>query len=57
MYKNFLGLWENPFNVTPDPCYFHATQYAKEAFACLTCGIQNRKGFITLTSEVGTGKT
>lgn len=57
MYKNFFGLRENPFNVTPDPRYLYATQYAKEAFACLTYGIQNRKGFITLTGEVGTGKT
>src|ERR1700730_17197060 len=54
MYKKFFGLKENPFNVTPDPRLRHHTQ---EALACLTYGIETRKGFIPLTGEVGTGKT
>src|SRR5947208_555710 len=29
----------------------------EEALACLTYGIQSRKGFVLLTGEVGTGKT
>jgi len=33
------------------------TNQAREALAALTYGIQNRKGFILLTGEVGTGKT
>lgn len=57
MYKKFFGLRENPFNVNPDPRYLYMTSHAQEALACLTYGIQNRKGFVMLTGEVGTGKT
>jgi type II secretory pathway predicted ATPase ExeA len=57
MYKNFFGLRENPFNVNPDPRFLHLTSRTQEALNQLTYGIQNRKGFILLTGEVGTGKT
>ena len=57
MYKSFFGLKENPFNVNPDPRYLFLTQHIQEALACLTYGIETRKGFILLTGEVGTGKT
>ena len=57
MYKRFFGLKENPFNVNPDPRYLVMTRYAEEALACLTYGVESRKGFILQTGEVGTGKT
>jgi general secretion pathway protein A len=57
MYKKFFGLKENPFNVNPDPRYLFLTNHTQEALACLTYGIETRKGFILLTGEVGTGKT
>src|SRR5256885_6436625 len=57
MYKKFFGLKENPFNVNPDPRYLFLTHNTQEALACLTYGIETRKGFIMLTGEVGTGKT
>jgi general secretion pathway protein A len=57
MYKSFFGLKENPFNVNPDPRFLFLTQQIEEALAGLMYGIQTRKGFITLTGEVGTGKT
>ncbi|MDE3179622.1 MAG: AAA family ATPase [Acidobacteriota bacterium] len=57
MFKKFFGLRENPFNVNPDPRYLFVTPHTEEALSCLTYGIQNRKGFILLTGEVGTGKT
>lgn len=57
MYKKHFGLRENPFNVNPDPRYLFLTRHTEEAMACLTYGIQSRKGFILLTGEVGTGKT
>jgi general secretion pathway protein A len=57
MYQRFFGLRENPFNVNPDPRYLVLTRHIQEALAGLTYGIQNRKGFILLTGEVGTGKT
>lgn len=57
MYKRFFGLKANPFNVNPDPRFLYLTEHARETLACLTYGIQMRKGFILLTGEVGTGKT
>ncbi len=57
MYQRFFGLKESPFNVNPDPRYLFLTRQIQEALAGLTYGIQNRKGFILLTGEVGTGKT
>ena len=57
MYKNFFGLKEHPFNANPDPRYLFLTREIQEALAGLAYGIKNRKGFILLTGEVGTGKT
>ena len=57
MYKSFFGLRENPFNVNPDPRFLVLTKQIEEALTGLMYGIQTRKGFVTLTGEVGTGKT
>jgi type II secretory pathway predicted ATPase ExeA len=57
MYKSFFGLKENPFNVNPDPRYLFFTKQIEETLTGLMYGIQTHKGFITLTGEVGTGKT
>jgi general secretion pathway protein A len=57
MYKAFFGLKDNPFNVNPDPRYLFMTKEVEEALSSLMYGIQTRKGIITLTGEVGTGKT
>lgn len=57
MYKNFFGLRENPFNINPDPRFLYLTPHTQEALDQLTYGVQNRKGCILLTGEVGTGKT
>lgn len=57
MYKKFFGLRDNPFNVNPDPRFLCLTLQTQRALAELTYGIQNRKGLILLTGEVGTGKT
>lgn len=57
MYQHFFNLQGNPFGANPDPRYLYLTRDAQEALACLTYGIQARKGFIALSGEVGTGKT
>ncbi len=57
MYKNFFGLKENPFSVSPDPRFLCLTNATEEASSALMYGVRARKGFITLTGEVGTGKT
>ena len=57
MYRKFFGLRSSPFNVNPDPRFLFLTKHVRESLACLTYGIRQRKGFILLTGEVGTGKT
>jgi general secretion pathway protein A len=57
MYENFYKLTVKPFNVTPDPRFLFLSESHKEALANLLYGIQERKGFVLLTGEVGTGKT
>ena len=57
MYKKFFGLRDNPFNVNPDPRFLVLTKEIEETLTGLMYGIQTRKGFVTLTGEVGTGKT
>src|SRR5215469_11311161 len=57
MYREHFGLRVNPFNVNPDPRFLLLTKEMREALAVLTYGVQERKGFMLLTGEVGTGKT
>lgn len=57
MFEKFFGLTENPFNLTPDPKYLYLSGIHKEAIAHLRYGINERKGFVLLTGEVGAGKT
>jgi len=57
MYLKFFGLAEKPFELTPDPRFLFLTPGHREALAQLTYGVQEQKGFILITGEVGTGKT
>ncbi|MBI4609194.1 MAG: AAA family ATPase [Candidatus Rokubacteria bacterium] len=57
MYLEFFGLKAKPFNNTPDPKFLYLTPGHREALAHLVYGVQEQKGFIVLTGEVGTGKT
>jgi general secretion pathway protein A len=57
MYLEFFGFSEQPFNITPDPRFLYYSSRHREAFDHLTYGIESRKGFISLTGEVGAGKT
>jgi general secretion pathway protein A len=57
MYKNFYNLTRNPFDLSPDPTCFVATERHNEALAALYYGIVRHKGVVVVTGEVGTGKT
>jgi len=57
MYTQYYGLSENPFSMTPDPRFLYFTEAHREALAALVYGIKERKGFVALTGEAGTGKT
>lgn len=57
MYEKFFYLKENPFNITPDPKFLYMSKKHQEALDLLFFGISQRKGFLMLSGEVGTGKT
>ena len=57
MYCPFFGLQEKPFSITPDPRFLFLSPSHQEALGHLLYGIEERKGFISVTGEVGTGKT
>lgn len=57
MYLDFYGFDREPFHITPDPEFLYLSPSHKEAFATVVYGVEQRKGFVALTGEVGTGKT
>lgn len=57
MYNKFFGLAEAPFNITPDSRFLFLSRRHREALGALVYGIRERKGFILLTGEIGSGKT
>ena len=57
MYTEFYGLVERPFELTPDQRYLYLSAHHREALAHLTYGVEERKGFVQLTGEVGTGSS
>lgn len=57
MYHKYYKFKDAPFNVTADPDFFFSSDCHREAISALAYGIDQRKGIIVLTGEVGTGKT
>ena len=57
MYTSFYNFSEKPFNLTPDPKFLYYTPSHREALASMIYGINERRGFVAITGEVGTGKT
>ena len=57
MYLEYLGLREKPFSITSDPSFLYLSRKHREALSHMVYGIRERKGFIEITGEIGTGKT
>lgn len=57
MYEAFYGLKEKPFNLNPDPDYLYMSPGHENAYTHLEYAIQESKGFVVVTGEVGSGKT
>src|SRR3989442_3036849 len=57
MYLTFYGLEEMPFSASPDPKFLYLTPGHREALAQLVYSVQENRGFLVMTGEVGTGKT
>ncbi len=57
MYNKFYGFKESPFNLTPNSRFFFASRKHAEALDSLVYAINQRKGFVVITGEIGSGKT
>jgi general secretion pathway protein A len=57
MYENFFGLTCSPFQLSPDPFFLYSSERSKDALVSISDAVRERKGFVVLTGEVGTGKT
>lgn len=57
MYLDFYKLKEFPFSITCDERFFYESSIHAEALANMIYTVQQRKGMVLVTGEVGTGKT
>ena len=57
MYLTHYNLLIKPFETNPDPKFLWLSDKHKEALASLKYGVQENKGFLLLTGDIGTGKT
>ncbi len=57
MYERYFGFKERPFRLVPDPAYLFLSRSHQEAMAHLVYTVEAGEGFVSLTGEVGTGKT
>jgi general secretion pathway protein A len=57
MYNEFYGCSEKPFEITLDPKFLYLTSSHRKALDAMMKDIKSRQGFISITGEVGTGKT
>lgn len=57
MYLDFYRLREYPFSITCDERFFYESAIHAEALANMVYAVQQRKGMVLVTGEVGAGKT
>jgi len=57
MYREFFGLTDRAFSITPDIRYMYLGKQYEHALDTIMYAVNQRFGFSMLTGEVGTGKT
>ncbi len=57
MYLQHYNFQHLPFRNTPDPRFFYETPRHNEALANLIYAVEQRRGFVLLSGEIGSGKT
>ena len=57
MYTWFYGFSEEPFNVNPEPKFLLLTETHRQALDSMVEGIKERRGFIAILGELGSGKS
>lgn len=56
-YLDYFGFECMPFNNTPDSHFYFPTQKHEEALSRLLYAISERKGFVMISGEIGSGKS
>jgi general secretion pathway protein A len=56
-YNGFYGFSERPFEVVANPEFFYPAPSHQDVLTSVINGIENRTGLMSITGEVGTGKT
>ncbi len=57
MYDTYYNFARMPFENTPDPRFFYASEQHREALAAIEYTIRMRKGIVLVTGDIGSGKT
>lgn len=57
MYDAYFGFKENPFRLSPEPVYLYLSEQHRDALNYLIYGIVEKKGFMMISGDIGTGKT
>jgi len=57
MYYKHFGFHEAPFNLTPSSRFFFQSAKHTEALSTLIYAIQERKGFVVITGDIGSGES
>jgi general secretion pathway protein A len=57
MYDTYYNFRTLPFENTPDPRFFYASEQHREALAAIEYTIRMRKGIVLVTGNIGSGKT
>jgi type II secretory pathway predicted ATPase ExeA len=57
LYQEFFGLERMPFNNTPDTYFYFPTEKHQEALSRLLYAISEKKGFVMISGEIGSGKS
>src|SRR3954469_25175768 len=57
MYTDHYGLAERPFQLTPDARFWFESRTHRKAMAYLGYGLAQGEGFVTITGDIGAGKS
>ncbi len=57
LYNRHFGFTVSPFELAPDPRFFVPVSNSTGTLAAIYYALRQRKGFVVMTGEVGTGKT
>ncbi|MCP5365160.1 MAG: DUF2914 domain-containing protein [Hyphomicrobiales bacterium] len=57
MYKDYYGLLEDPFSLTPDERFYYKSNTQRKSLDDLEFGLSKGEGFVVVTGDAGVGKS